>query len=311
MKWLLGLALVMAAFWALTLWKAARHERLAEAEFPPSGQFLTVNGHRVHYTEMGQGRPLVLIHGLSGNIRDMTFSLMPRLAERYRVIAFDRPGMGYTPPMDGATITEQANLLADAAAALGAERPIVMGHSYGGAVALAWAVHRPDDLSALVLEASPAYPWEGAMPLLYRVNSGPLAALAVPLITAWVPDRVVDQAIADTFAPQDEVPGYAEHIGAALSLRRTALRANAQHRAGLLDQIRALVPHYPDIPVPIELIHGTADTTVGLSIHAEPFSRDVPQANLTRLDGIGHMIHNTRPGAVIEAIHRAALRSRM
>ncbi len=311
MKWLLGLALVMAAFWALTLWKAARHERLAEAEFPPSGQFLTVNGHRVQFTEMGQGRPLVLIHGLSGNIRDMTFSLMPRLAERYRVIAFDRPGMGYTPPMGGATITEQANLLADAATALGAERPIVMGHSYGGAVALAWAVHRPDDLSALVLEASPAYPWEGAMPLLYRVNSGPLAPLAIPVLTAWVPDRVVDKAIADTFLPQDEVPGYAEHIGAPLSLRRSALRANAQHRAGLLDQIRALVPQYPDIPVPIELIHGTADTTVGLSIHAEPFSRDVPQANLTRLDGIGHMIHNTRPGAVIEAIHRAALRSRM
>ena len=309
MKWVVGLALLLALFWAVTLWKAARHERMAEAAFPPSGKFLTVKGHRVHYTEMGQGRPLVLIHGLSGNIRDMTFSLMPKLAERYRVIAFDRPGMGYTPPMGGATITEQAELLADAAGALGAKQPIVMGHSYGGAVALAWAVHRPEDLSALVLEASPAYPWEGAMPLLYRVNSGPLAMVAIPLITAWVPDRVVDKAIAETFQPQDEVPGYAAHIGAPLSLRRSALRANAQHRAGLLDQISALHRSYPDIAVPVEWIHGTADTTVGLSIHAEPFLRDVPQARLTALDGIGHMVHNTRPGAVVEAIHRAAERS--
>lgn len=309
MKLLIGLVLILAAFWVLTLWMAARQEAQAEAAFPPSGQFVTVNGHKVHYREMGQGQPVVLIHGLSGNLRDMSFSLMPRLAEQYRVIAFDRPGLGYTPPMGGATITQQAELLADAARALGAEKPIVLGQSYGGAVALAWGVHRPDDLSALVLVASPAYPWEGDLPLLYRVNSGPFAPIAIPLLAAWVPESYVDRALASVFEPQEELPGYAEHIGAPLTLRRDTLRANALHRAGLLDQITELAPLYDQITAPIELVHGSADTTVGLSIHSEPLARALPLAHLTVLDGIGHMPHQVRPGAVVEAVHRANERS--
>ena len=100
----------------------------------------------------GDAPDLVLIHGASGNTRDMTFSLAPRLAEDYRVIVLDRPGLGYTDRINGtgATITQQAELLQKAAAQLGADRPIVLGHSYGGAVALAWAVTRPDHISALV-----------------------------------------------------------------------------------------------------------------------------------------------------------------
>ena len=100
-----------------------------------------VSGHRVHYVEKGNGPPLVLIHGASGNLRDWTYRAVDQLSRRYRVIAFDRPGMGYTPRIDsdGASIFEQAALLSAASRQLGAERPIVLGHSYGGAVALAWA----------------------------------------------------------------------------------------------------------------------------------------------------------------------------
>jgi pimeloyl-ACP methyl ester carboxylesterase len=110
------------------------------------GDFLTIDGHRVHYVVMGEGPDVVLVHGASGNTRDFTHALAGRLAERYRVIVMDRPGLGYTDRIDpqGASLAAQAGLLADAAAELGAERPIVFGHSYGGAVALAWALQRPD-----------------------------------------------------------------------------------------------------------------------------------------------------------------------
>jgi pimeloyl-ACP methyl ester carboxylesterase len=121
------------------------------------------------------------------------------------VIVMDRPGLGYTDRIDpqGASLAAQAGLLADAAAELGAERPIVFGHSYGGAVALAWALHRPDNVSALVLSAAASNPWDTGLGTYYTVLSHPLGQrFLIPLLTAWVPDRVVDRADRRSVPPQ-------------------------------------------------------------------------------------------------------------
>lgn len=316
MKLALIVLLSIAALAAITLWKARGHEARAEAAYPPKGQFVEIDGHRVHAVVIGpeaaEAPDLVLIHGASGSTRDMTFDLAPRLARDYRVIVLDRPGLGHTDRIGrgGASITEQAALLQQAAAQLGAARPIVLGHSYGGAVALAWAVTRPDALSALVPVAGAAKPWDGALPALYRVLSHPvLGPIAAPLITAFVPESYVEGAVAGIFAPQVPPEGYLSHVGAALTLRRETLRENALQRANLLTEIEALHSRYDGITVPIEIVHGSADTTVGLLIHARPLADQVPGAHLTDLDGIGHMPHHAAPDAVVAAIHRARNRA--
>ncbi len=308
---------LLAVFVAFTLWKARAHEARAEASHPPEGRILSVDGHRVHAVVMGpddraDAPDLVLIHGLSGNTRDFTHALAPALAARYRVIVFDRPGLGYSERINrtGATITQQAEVLSRAARKLGAERPIVLGHSYGGAVALAWAVHRPEALSALVLLSAPSQPWQRDLSWYYRLTSHPiLGPIVIPLITAYVRDARVSATLDAIFAPQDPPPGYAAHVGAGLTLRRETLRANALQRANLLGEITALQPHYPRIARPVESVHGTADTTVGLDIHALPLTDQIDDARLTRLDGIGHMPHHVARPEVIAAIDRAAIRA--
>ena len=308
MKLALLLLLGLAALAALTLWTARSHEARAVAAYPPEGQFIRVDGRLVHAVVMGSGPDLVLIHGASGNTRDMTFALAPRLAEHYRVIVLDRPGLGYTDRIGagGASITEQAALLQSAAATLGATRPIVLGHSYGGAVALAWAVTRPDTLAALVSVAGAAKPWDAPLPPLYRLLSHPLLGpLAAPLLTAFVPDSYVENAVAEIFAPQEPPEGYLAHVGAPLTLRRETLRENALQRANLLSEVEALHTRYGEIAIPVEIVHGTADTTVGLAIHARPLADQVPGAHLAALDGIGHMPHHVATESVIAAIHRA------
>ena len=306
----------LAVFAAIVSFRAARHEARAEAEYPPIGQFVDMGGVRVHAVVMGPDDgsvpDVVLIHGASGNLRDMTFSLAPKLADRYRVIAFDRPGLGYTDRINttGATIVQQADLLARAAAELGADKPIVMGTSYGGAVALAWAVHNPGNISALVPVAAPSLPWDTPLDAFYRVTSSRLgAAFVVPMITAFVPDSRIRQTIRSIFAPQAVPDGYADYVGAGLTLRRDTLRANADQRAGILAEITALEPHYNKLTLPIELVHGTADTTVGNAIHSARLVERIPSANLTELDGIGHMPHHVSEDAVIDAIDRAAARA--
>lgn len=312
MKTLLILAALIALAALVTLWKAARHERLAEARWPPEGQFLTIDGHRVHYVMAGSGPDLVLIHGASGNTRDFTHAMVERLSNRYRVILFDRPGLGYTDRIDpaGATLAQQADLLRRAAAELGADRPLVFGHSYGGAVALAWAVHHPETLTGLTLSAAASNPWDGGLSTYYRVLSHPLGqALVIPAITAWVPDRVVDAEIDKVFFPDTTPEGYHAHIGAGLTLRRVSMRANALHRARLLPQITAQAPRYGEIDVPVEIVHGDADDTVPLLVHSRPLAQQISGANLVVLPGVGHMPHHAAPEATDAAIDRTAARA--
>lgn len=310
----LPLLTVAGLFWALTLWRAARAEARAEARHPPSGRLLRLQGGTVHAEVLGpaDGPAVVLIHGSSGSTRDMSFALAPLLADRYRVILFDRPGLGYSDPLhaQGASITEQADLLVEAARALGVDRPIVCGQSYGGAVALAWAVHHPDSLSALVPVSAASHPWDVPLDLFYRITSSAWGSrLAVPLLTAWVPEAKVSTALEEVFAPQSVPPGYGDHFGPRLTLRRASLRANALQRANLLEEIKTLAPLYPQIRVPTEIVHGTADTTVDPDLHSTALANRVPGARLTWLEGIGHMPQHVAPEAVVAAIDRAADRA--
>ncbi|MCV2881026.1 alpha/beta fold hydrolase [Actibacterium sp. XHP0104] len=305
------LAALTAAGAALTYHRAHAREQAAMAAYPPEGRFVMVDGVRLHAVVRGSGPDLVLIHGSSGSVRDFTFDLIPRLADRYRVIAIDRPGLGWSDPAPNSeTLAEQARLMRTAAAQLGAPRPIVLGQSYGGSVALAWALQAPDDTAALVLLATPSHPWESGLSTFYKTTSHPLGAqVVVPLLTAFVPREKVMREVESVFAPQAAPEGYAEYFGPGMTLRRSSLRANARQRAALLAEITDMVPRYASLTLPAELVHGTADTTVGLSIHSEKLAANMPNAVLTRLPGIGHMPHHSAPADVIDAIDRAAARA--
>lgn len=306
--WVVGLlAIVVVA----TLWRVSARQAQAAADFPPDGQFVQVDGHPVHYVQKGTGPDLVLIHGASGNTRDFTFSMVDQLTDRYRVTVFDRPGLGHTPRLAprGVTLRDQADLLVAASAALGIDRPIVLGQSFGGAVGAAWAVHHPERIAGFVNVAGATYPWPGDLDRLYATLSKPIIGPALAWgIGAWISEDYIDQAIAGVFAPQNEPSGYANYIGAPLVIRPHSLLANAQQRTDLREELRALSTSYSTLSLPIEIVHGDADDTVYLKVHSEPMARDVDGAQLTVLPGIGHMPHHVAEAEVIAAIDRIAER---
>lgn len=309
---ILGILLcVLVLFALLSVWRAGQNEAAAEAAYPPAGRFVEVDGTRVHYIDEGEGPVVVLIHGSGGNLNDWTFDMVGRLRDRYRVIAFDRPGLGYTDTLgNDASIIDQARLLADAATAIGVEDPLVVGHSFGGAVAVAWGVERPDVLAGLVVLAGATNPWDTGLSTYYRLLSHPVAGpVMATLLAAWVPERLVTENVEAVFKPQAAPEGYGAHFGPGLTLRRFSLLENARQRAALLPQIEALVPRYGEIQVPTEILHGDADTTVGLEIHSIPLSRQIPEARLTVLEGVGHMPQHAAPEALETAIDRLAQRA--
>jgi len=103
--------------------------------------------------------------------------------------------------------------------------------------------------------------------------------------------------------------GYFDWFVPKLSLRYASMRATSYQRAGLLGEIEALIPLYGQIDAPTEIVHGTEDTTVGLTIHSEPLARAVTGAALTPLKGHGHMIQHSATENVAAAIDRAAERA--
>ncbi len=297
----------------------------ATTQYPPLGQFVDVTGGQVHYVQDGSGPHLVLLHGAGGNLREWTFDLMNRLTDRYTVTAFDRPGLGYTDRVPGIatglTATEgdspqaQAAMLREAAEKIGITDPIVAGHSFGGIVSYAWAVagldqDSPANASAIVSFAGVTMPWPGGLDRYYTVNGSAFGGVVtIPAISAFVPPSVVDSSIEATFAPQSAPAGYADYIGAGLTLRPSSMRANTRQVNTSRPHVVQLSQRYPELTLPIEILHGEEDTTVPIHIHAEEIAKIVPQVNTTRLPGVGHMPHHADPLAAIAAIDRAALRA--
>jgi pimeloyl-ACP methyl ester carboxylesterase len=294
---------------------AARRERRIEARYPPRGRRIDVDGVPVHALTGGpeDAPELVLIHGASGNARDMA-CLARTFGDRFRWVAFDRPGLGYTgrtdPGHDRAlssaceSLADQAALLSAAARRLGMARPLVLGHSFGGAVALAWALDRP--ARAVVCLGGVSQPWEGGLGPLYAILGSPLGgAFLAPAAAAFTPRAKVEATVACIFSPDPAPPDYVEAVGAPLILRRRSLTANARQMQRLKRDVAAQAPRYPDLRVPLEVVHGAADTIVPLAVHAEPLARQVPHARLTVLPGIGHMPQHAAPGAVAAALGRA------
>lgn len=303
-------AALIATASAATVYRAKARDARALRAHPPEGQFVQVGDARVHVLVKGTGPDLILIHGASGSLRDFSFDLIDRLSPRYRVLAFDRPGLGHSDPLpEGeASLTAQVTVLKAAADQLGATNPLLVGQSYGGTVALSWALDHP--AAALVTIASPSLPWPGTLDAWYRLNERPYArAVLTELAAAWVPEAYVNAAVTAVFAPQTVPAGYLAHLGNDLILRQTALAANVQHINTLRPQVVAFEPRLPGLTLPIELVHGDADTIVPLSIHSGPLSQRLSNAHLTVLPGVGHMPHHTNPEAVVAAIDRAAARA--
>lgn len=271
----------------------------------PPGEFVTVGTKKLHYKKAGSGPPVILLHGASGNLLDWTHSRFDELARNYTVLAFDRPGLGYSDAADDHSLSAQADLMRLAAEQLGIPNATLIGQSFGGSVALAWALDAPAQVNGLVLISAPSQVWPGSAGRLYDIANLPVLGYALStLVPVLASERRIKQAVATIFAPQDVPVGYLDHVQPELSIRPQTFRNNTSQVGSLKPQIRDMVPRYPTLKMPIELIHGTADEVVPAEIHSQPFAATQSNARLTLLDGIGHMPHHTSPKALFEALAR-------
>lgn len=281
----------------------------AERKAPPIGRFVDAGGERLHILELGadqaaKGPPIVLIHGASVNLRDMKIALGERLSAERRVIIVDRPGRGYsTRPRGGYALASQAALIHEALNALDVERPIIVGQSLGGAVALAYTLQYQSEMTGAVLLAPVTHPFEGGVAWYNHVSQWPIAGIAFRrgLLPLYAP-LVARKSVEKSFAPDTAPEGYYENAGVMLLFRAKDFKSNASDLTHLNRQLIAQSRAYPGIRVPVVVLSGDADTTVWPKIHAERLVKDVPGATLTMLPDTGHALHHAESETIAQAI---------
>ncbi|MEM8936987.1 MAG: alpha/beta hydrolase [Pseudomonadota bacterium] len=277
---------------------------------PPLGAFLDIEGERLHYLDIGPKEsarpPIILIHGASANLRDMKIALGDRLSKDRRVLMIDRPGHGYSSrPADGAQLTRQAALIKEVADSLGLQRPIVLGQSYGGAVALSFALAFQDEMSGLVLLAPVSHEWPGGVAWYNNVSGWPVAGfllrrLIIPVYGPLTGPGSVDE----SFAPHPAPDNYYERAGVGLLFRPLEFQANAEDLVALKPQIIAMSDGYDALRIPVTVAAGDADKTVYPSIHAQGLARDIDHAELFIFEDTGHPLHHQRADEIVAMIDR-------
>ena len=144
--------LAITGYAAYAQYAIRRFEHLDPLNADAPGSYLDIDGTAIHYVEAGRGEDVVLIHGWNGSTFSFRYTI-PELAQRYRVIAIDLMGYGYSARMRDAdySLTGQSEIVAQAMDRLGVTNAAVIGHSMGGAVATRLALRHPDWVRKLVL----------------------------------------------------------------------------------------------------------------------------------------------------------------
>lgn len=309
--WKWGAGAAAGAALAATAVVNQRRARRAERENPPIGQFVTVDGVRLHYIERGQGEPLLLLHGNGAMIEDWEASgLLDELAATHRVIAFDRPGFGHSerPRTTLWTPSPQAALIASAMRMLGMERALVVGHSWGTLVTLALALDHPESVSGIVLISGYYFP-------NVRIDAALAAPPAIPVIgdimrytvSPLLGAAMTPQVVKTLFAPAP-VPEKFGLFPTEMALRPSQIRAQAAEAGLMVPAAASLSGRYAALDLPVTIVAGSGDKLIDPTSQSERLHKAMPSSRFIPVEGSGHMVHYTATDAVAAAI-RAALPS--
>lgn len=281
---------------------------------PPVGRFATIGGARLHHVHVPPGEsadlpPVVFIHGASGNLLDQMVPARPLLEGRAEMLFLDRPGHGWSERGSGnGDPFAQADTIAALMRHCGIAEAVVVGHSFGGAVAAAFALRHPGMTKGLVFLAAATHPWPGAQTSwYYKAAALPVVGRLFLATLVWPGGMLrLRDASAGVFAPNPMPPSYVEEAAIPLVLRPAAFGWNAHDVAGLYAHVAAAAPRYGEIAAPTVVVSGDSDNVVYEEIHSLGLARDIAGAELVWVRNLGHKPDWVAPDLVVRAIEKVA-----
>lgn len=257
-------------------------------------------GMRWHVGIEGRGPALLLLHG-TGTAAHSWRALVPVLAQHFTVVTPDLPGHGGsgTLPRDRTHVAGMADAMLALLRQLRLEPGFVAGHSAGAAIAAQMALAAPAQVQRLAWINPALLPFDGWPGVVFAPLARWMAAQPiVPRLVAWRARdrRAVQRLLAGTGSSLDD-DGVAHY---------QRLVSSPSHVAGALAMMAGwdlapLKAALPRLQQPVLLIVGDGDRTVPPAQAVQVATR-LPQAELLRLPGLGHLAHEEQPQVVARAL---------
>ncbi len=288
--------------------------RQFEQAFPNIGELTDIGGYRMNALHIP--RPdtadlpaIVFIHGASGNLLDQTGAFLRPLQGRAEMLFVDRPGHGYSERggPENAVPSGQAAAIARLMEKRGIEKAIIVGHSFGGAIAAAFGVHHPEKTAGLLFLAPATHPWPGGVDWYYHAATAPLFgwlfnhALVVPMGL-----RRLEQGTMNVFRPNVRPADYIASTGPSLVLRPGTFHNNATDFTRLLGYLKAESHRYREITAPTVIMTGDSDDIVWEHLHSQGLARDIASSELVTIRGVGHKPDYLATDVAIAALEKIA-----
>lgn len=301
---LIGLAIVTAVG-GLVLFTAFS-SAMTYRRVPAEGSFMMLPEAEIHYEDSGSGIPVVGVHGLMSQLRCFAFGFSSQLADTYRCLVVDRPGWGYSRirTLRRPGIIAQAQIMARFIDELGLDRPVIVGHSVGGAVALAMAIYHPEKIRGVALVSPMSQPMD-AVPEPFAGMVAPSAL--VPLISwtlATPISLLMNRAlVAKVFMPERAPEAYDIMGGGRLATLPSSYSSTMFELSVIRDEVGTLAAAYPKISVPVTIIYGANDAILDAQVHGVRTAAEIPGARLTLMEG-GHMLPVTKASQLEQWLRR-------
>ncbi|MEX0280825.1 MAG: alpha/beta fold hydrolase [Arenibacterium sp.] len=284
----------------------------ARAVVPKRGKVTKVRGGAIHWVESGQGRPIVMIHGLGGNLLNFTYALNEHLDDDFRVISIDRPGCGWSERTgeEQATLGEQARMISDFIEAEKLENPLIVGHSLGGAIAVAMGLNHPEGLGGLALICPATQPIENTPDVFkgFEISSAWVRWTIAHTIAGPMGLLMQNKVYSEIFKPEAVVRDFGPKAGATLGRTPEAFIAASEDISGAQSSVSAIAEREAELKVPTAVLYADEDNILDPKLHGEHFA-SLSGADLKTLPGRGHMIPMTAPRDCADFIREMAAKT--
>lgn len=307
---LLAIVIFIALLWGIGLLSyTLRWKIRIEKIVPPRGQFTQISTGKLHYVERGTGPAVLLIHGLGGQLGNFDCGVIDNLARDHRVIAIDRPGMGYSERPDTAPTghPENAQLMFEVIEVLKIDRPLVVGHSLGGAISLAMALQAPEKLRGLALIAPLTLPSKTAPAAAF--NNLKISSNWLRWLIAWTlatPGGFRNAAVVldQIYGPETMPANAPTQGGGLLGLRPRHFFNTSRDFMASGRGLKQMAERYDSLSLPVRVLYGTEDRTLDHTHQGQELAALHPAIGLTLVPG-GHMLPVTQPDTCAEFIRKA------
>lgn len=262
------------------------------------GQHISVNGTKLRYYQQGQGKDILFLHASIGNLED--FETVLPLLDGFRVTTVDRIGHGYSENNpEGANIEQNARYIQRLVEKLKLNDVIVVGHSYGGSIALKMALNKFKPIKALVLLAPAAYPGHDTRDIEHLFAQPVIGLGLLRILSPLIAEDMLTAGLKQAVYP-DSKKLPTDYISNRIKLWNNPgiLYARTQQTISFNDEFKEMQSRYKDITKPVVIMLGEKDSFDLIQRDSHRLATEIPLSRLVLLPDSGHYIQYHTPKKV-------------